>query len=413
MKIKASIPSFQQVQVEVAKTVTVSELKRKICGSIDIDPELVRLRANGMALDEDSSLAEAGLDGDTVEVDYLWGRQLLLWGTSGQRRLNEATALIAGAGALGNEVAKNLAMAGVTKMVIVDRDSVELSNTSRMVFFDSGDIGRPKAEVLKKTLEEKFPHLRINAHVSEVERIAAKEWLRSTVILSCLDNMVSRIYIAAAARRYSIPMVDGGIAGYQGRIQTYVPPEDPCPICTIPAENYSQLVGLRNPCDAPIEEVKMPSLPTTVSVVAAIQGHEALKIILGYEEHLKKRKWPEVVGEPIKGVLIMDLKFNRFSNVEAKRNPSCHVCGKDGIACEPARQLRIELEGLKSSNGLEKRVRRLLGTSSPVILLKGEGREKIAGDKDLDDYGLSPGDVIEVIYQVDKNEFKEALIELY
>src|SRR6266436_7347653 len=63
-----------------------------------------------------------------------------------QSLLREARVLVVGAGALGNEVVKNLALLGVGNVIIVDMDSIELSNLSRSVLFRESDEGRPKAQ---------------------------------------------------------------------------------------------------------------------------------------------------------------------------------------------------------------------------------------------------------------------------
>jgi len=401
VRVRAEVPSYKQLQLDLPRSASVAELKRRICEQMGIQPELVRLRANGSALEDRENVAR--LEGRVVEVDYLWARQLPLWGSHGQARLAAATVIVAGAGALGNEVAKNLAMVGVGRIVLVDRDEVELSNTSRMVFFGPEDVGRKKAQVLRDRLERKFPHLRLEARAGEVERMGAVEWIGADAIASCLDNIVSRIALAAAARRYGLPLVDGGIAGYQGRVQAYLPPDDPCPICAIPAESYAQIAGLRNPCDPPAGEAKVPSLSTTVSAIAAIQAHEVVKLILSRGG---QRGRDAVVGEPLRGILIIDLRYGRFSTVEAKRNPSCHVCGKEGIAKEPVRRVKVELE--KGLN-LERRVRRLLGATGELAVFRGECREKV----NLSSTRLAKGDLLEAIYEVQGRQFREALIELH
>ena len=53
-----------------------------------------------------------------LEIDYLWSRQLIMWGIEGQKRIRNSTVFIAGAGALGNEVTKNLAMLGIKRLII-------------------------------------------------------------------------------------------------------------------------------------------------------------------------------------------------------------------------------------------------------------------------------------------------------
>src|SRR5689334_23683765 len=76
-----------------------------------------------------------------------------------QERLAAAKILVVGAGALGNEVLKNLALVGVGTTYVIDLDDVEPSNLSRSVLFRAEDGGRPKAHVAAKRAGEINPEV--------------------------------------------------------------------------------------------------------------------------------------------------------------------------------------------------------------------------------------------------------------
>jgi len=88
----------------------------------------------------------------------------------------------------------------------------------------------------------------------------------------------------------------------------------------------------------------VPSLPTTISLVSSIQCQEATKLIIGYQNYLKDAIWPKETGEPLRGVLMIDLQYNRYSLMEIKRNKSCIVCGENGLAEKPVPVLTIPIE---------------------------------------------------------------------
>ena len=71
--------------------------------------------------------------------------------------LRSARVLVAGAGALGNEVIKNLALLGIGSMLIVDFDTIEVSNLSRSVLFRQEDVGHHKAHARHPVLGGFFP----------------------------------------------------------------------------------------------------------------------------------------------------------------------------------------------------------------------------------------------------------------
>src|SRR3990170_996080 len=244
MRFKASLPSYKQIEVELNPGRTVKDLKRLVCEKLGIEPELTKLLFRGKSLSENARLAKLKGAEEPVIVDYLWARHLLLWGADGQRTIRSATVLLAGAGAIGNEVAKN------------------------------------QAEVLAKNIHRKFPYVETIAYRGDLERMPLKLYLDSDVIICGLDNVVSRIYLSQICRKYSIPMVDGGITGLNARVHVYIPPDDACPICIFPPNQYSQIVGLRNPCDAPLEQDAVPSFATSISLVSSIASQEIIKLVL-------------------------------------------------------------------------------------------------------------------------------------
>jgi len=414
MKVRAHIPSVEEVEVYVPRDLKIENLKQTICRRLKIEPEFTRLLLNGKILDERKKLSQFDTRSKKIEVDYLWSRHLILWGKRGQAKIRNSSILIAGAGALGNEIAKNLAMLGVMRLIIVDYDVVELSNVSRMIFFDRSDAGKSKAKVLAQKLHRKFPRTEIVAYDCALEDIPLGTFLESDVIICGLDNVASRIFLASISRKYSIPMVDGGIIGYQARVQVYVPPDAPCPICPLPSSQYAHLIGLRNPCDAPVEEAKTPSLPTTISFVSSLQTQEALKLILGYKEFMESKTWPQQVGEPLKGVLIADLKYNRYSNLDLHRNETCIVCGKEGVGKDLVQKIEIPFKSLRNSaSRLRKLVSRQLGEDVEELQLfkinLGELIKIDYGTK-LSVYSMGKDDVVQAIFKKKPDEYKEAIV---
>jgi len=206
MRVRASLPSYKQIEVELPPSKTVRDLRKLVCMKLTIEPELTKLLFRGKRLSEGTRISKLG-DSPEVVVDYLWARHLILWGSEGQRRIRSATILLAGAGAIGNEVAKNLAMLGVGRLLIVDRDNVELSNVSRMIFFESSDLGKNKAEVLARNLHRKYPYVETVAFRGELEKMPLKFYLDSELVVCGLDNAVSRIYLTQICRKYSIPKI--------------------------------------------------------------------------------------------------------------------------------------------------------------------------------------------------------------
>lgn len=412
MRLKASLPSYKQIEVELNPSKTVKDLKTIVCERLGIEPDLTTLLLHGKPLVERTKLSKLkGLD-EPVTVDYFWARHLLLWGTEGQKRIRTVSVLLAGAGAIGNEVAKNLAMLGVRRLFIIDRDNVELSNVSRMIFFGPEDIGKNKAEVLARNVHKKYPFVETLAFRGDLERLPLKFYLDSDVVVCGLDNVVSRIYLTQICRKYSIPLVDGGIIGLNARVHVYIPPDDACPICMFPPNQYSKIVGLRNPCDAPAQQEAVPSFATSLSLVSSILAQETIKLVLGLKQYQESKKWPENSGQALRSVLFIDLKNNRFTPMELKRGEKCYVCGKEGTAKDLASRCELSIDDLKRNS--EKAIREAAKVGDLPLRTFAESS---AGEVMLDQAAksgkkLRVGDYLRVLSEEKNGELKEAILKL-
>ena len=93
MRVNASLPSYKQIEVELNPNKTAKDLKAIICKKLGIEPELTRLLAHGKSLPDHTRLSKIK---ETVTIDYLWARHLLLWGLEGQKRIRDSSVLLAG-----------------------------------------------------------------------------------------------------------------------------------------------------------------------------------------------------------------------------------------------------------------------------------------------------------------------------
>ena len=200
-----------------------------------------------------------------------------------QDRLARSKVLVVGAGALGNELVKNLALVGVGHIVVADMDKIENSNLARCVFFRPEDEGRMKAEVLAERASELNPEIEI---VPLVGRVASTAGLGlfadADVVLGGLDNREARLFVNQACWKTSTPWVDGAIEGLMGVVRLFDPPETACYECTM-SERDHELVAARRSCTLlsrdEMLEGKVPTTATTASLVAAAEVQEAIKLI--------------------------------------------------------------------------------------------------------------------------------------
>jgi molybdopterin/thiamine biosynthesis adenylyltransferase len=203
-------------------------------------------------------------------------------------KIQQSCSLVVGAGALGNEVVKNLVLAGAGHITLVDMDHVVRSNLNRCVFFREEDQERKrlKAEVVAERAKELDPTVEVVPITSRIEELPEEMWRTFNIVLGCLDNVAARLHANAFSYHAEVPYVDGGTSGFAGRVQVVLPPGSPCLQCGLNRSHY-KVLEKRHSCtgsDVTFYEPKVPAEITTTSVVAAIQVREALKILSGKED---------------------------------------------------------------------------------------------------------------------------------
>ena len=230
-------------------------------------------------------------------------------------RISASSALILGAGALGNEVAKNLALSGFKKLTIVDFDIVERSNLARCVFFTEMDALQRagKAECLARAVASLAPGLEALPICRRVEDLPTELFGGHDLVFGCLDNFNARIHANAHSRAAGKPYLDGGMQGTIGRVFVSNPPNGPCLEC---ASNitHSRIAALRFSCTGSSVSFFMPPVPaeiTTTSIIAAIAVREGLRLL--------SPKAPPLEGQ----IIYYDGLKNSMDLMEVDADPNC------------------------------------------------------------------------------------------
>ncbi len=230
----------------------------------------------------DSESGRRVLDLEVEDEDDRYHRQnLITWWD--QDRLREATVLVVGAGALGNELVKNLALVGVGHIVIADLDRIENSNLSRCVFFRESDEGKLKASVLAERAMELNGEVKAVAIPGDIRlSIGLGMFTAFDVVLGGLDNREARLHVNQACWKTETPFIDGAIEGLLGTMRVFVPPDSACYECTMSARDH-ELIAFRRTCAllsrSDMLAGKVPTTATTSSIIAAMQVQEAIKLL--------------------------------------------------------------------------------------------------------------------------------------
>ena len=204
-----------------------------------------------------------------------------------QDKLRKAKIMVVGAGAIGNETLKNLALLGVGYILIVDFDTIATSNLSRTVLFRKEDVGKKKAKVAAKKLRELAfnDDLKIEwFHGDLVWDLGAGIFEEIDLVLACLDNVEARISINRKCWSTNTPWIDSGMSELGIRVECYHPPQLPCYECNLTPQQLSNS-NKRYSCDQTklkaFEEDKVPTTQIAAAIVAGIQVQEAVKFLCG------------------------------------------------------------------------------------------------------------------------------------
>jgi molybdopterin/thiamine biosynthesis adenylyltransferase len=204
-----------------------------------------------------------------------------------QSLLADARVLVVGAGALGNEVIKNLALLGVGNLVIVDMDRVEMSNLCRSVLFRAEDEGKPKSVCAAAAARNIYPDMRVHSVVGNLLADVGLGLFRwAQVVVGALDNREARVFVNSACARTGRPWFDGGIEVFQGIVRGFAPPHTACYECTMSQVDWD-LLNRRRSCSLlarrALAQRGTPTTPTIASIIAGIQTQEVVKHLHGLD----------------------------------------------------------------------------------------------------------------------------------
>ncbi len=225
-----------------------------------------------------NSFELSGRDFEEDKYDRL--RRITWWE---QERLTNATIMVVGAGAIGNELIKDLALLGVGRLLIVDMDAIENSNLTRSVLFRAKDVGRYKAEVAAERATEMNPDVQAKAMtLNIIDDVGLGVFRRVNLVLGGLDNREARLAINQSCYRVGKPWIDGAIEVLNGFARVFMPPDGACYECTMTDTDW-KLINKRKSCalltKEQMNEGKIPTTPTSSAIIAGVQVQEMLKIL--------------------------------------------------------------------------------------------------------------------------------------
>lgn len=228
-------------------------------------------------------------------------------GVKGQKKLMNGSVLIIGAGGLGAPAAMYLAAAGVGKIGIADADTVDLSNLQRQIIHTTPDIGKPKVESAKETMQAINPDVEVETYQEFLTSENIMDIIKDyDFILDGTDNFSAKFLINDACVMANKPYSHAGILRFKGQLMTIIPHESPC---------YRCVFKTMPPKDAIPTCKQAGVIGAMAGVIGSLQALEAVKYLTG-------------VGELLTGKLLtFDALSMQFHTIKLPpRGDGCAVC---------------------------------------------------------------------------------------
>jgi adenylyltransferase/sulfurtransferase len=230
-------------------------------------------------------------------------------GGKGQRKLLDSKVFLVGAGGLGSPAAFYLAAAGIGKIGISDNDEVDFSNLQRQILHSTKDVGHPKVQSAKDTLEDLNPDIEVVPYAMRLNSENIIDIIKDyDVILDGSDNFPTRYLVNDACVMLGKPLSHGSIFRFDGQATTILPGQGPC---------YRCLYETPPPPDLVPSCQEAGVLGVIAGIIGVIQATEVIKLVLGK-------------GNLLNGKLLLYDSLNMdFKKLNIHRNPACPMCGEN------------------------------------------------------------------------------------
>lgn len=255
-------------------------------------------------------MTPAPLTGDDLER---YARHIVLKevGGAGQAKLRAASVVIVGAGGIGSPAIQYLAAAGIGRLVLIDDDSVDLSNLQRQTVFGGPDIGLPKVAAAAAAVARLNPGVVVD---TVRERLGPENAARliagADIILDGCDNFATRLAVADAALAARLPLVSAAVGQFEGQLAVFRGWEAASPC-------YRCFVG-GDPGRAEASCAEQGVLGAMTGVMGSLAALEVMRGITGFGD--------DSAGK----LLLVDALALRFRTIALPKDPGCAACGSTG-----------------------------------------------------------------------------------
>jgi molybdopterin/thiamine biosynthesis adenylyltransferase/DNA-directed RNA polymerase subunit RPC12/RpoP len=234
-------------------------------------------------------------------------------------RLSAMRVAVVGAGAVGNEVVKNLALMGVGAIDVHDFDDVEVHNLTRSVFLRESDVGTSKARAVVARAADVDPSVRLRAIEGDAWRtLRHADVERLDVVIAAVDNLEARMHLSQLCLLAATDFINAGIDSRYASVEVFPHASDAphaCFECHLPGSAYRR-VAERYSCGwlrrAMLVEDAVPTTAITASVAGALAVQAALRVGGAARDGARR--------------ILVDTRTGAGTSVSLERNDACAGC---------------------------------------------------------------------------------------
>lgn len=229
-------------------------------------------------------------------------------GPAGQKKISQATVMIAGCGGLGTNVANQLTRMGVKKLILVDPDIVSLTNLHRQSLFTEKDAQQKRLKV--EVAKEKLRQFNSEVEIETLPRNISKELINQynfDLLITALDNFKTRISINDWAIKKNFDYIFASCSGTLGEVMMISPRQHPCLNCLFP-----DFASLRQ-ASSTKQGINTPLVNLIASCEVSLAQHYFIdKTSIDYDH-----------------VLVTDNWYLSFNRIKVKKNENCPSCSQE------------------------------------------------------------------------------------
>jgi len=229
-------------------------------------------------------------------------------GEVGQEKLLRSRVLVMGLGGLGSPVVTYLAASGIGHLVLVDYDTVDLSNLQRQPIHTTASVGRDKVSSAADMINAINPEIKVTTINQNLDDDALTEQIKlASAVVDCTDNFTTRFTLNRICVEQKRPLISGAVIRMEGQVTVFRPDHanSPCYRCL-----YQEMDEIGEACS------QVGILAPVAGIIGTIEATETIKALLNLGETLEGR------------LLLLDAAIMEWRILKLHKDPACPTCGQ-------------------------------------------------------------------------------------